>query len=73
MSIYSLLKASTFDAQTAEAVAAAFEDVLVDFKLVNRRDALTDLLAERVFRLAECGEHDPSRLREQVAIQLAVR
>jgi hypothetical protein len=48
------------------AITAAFKQLLLDFKLVDRDDAVVTMLAKLVIELARKGERDPERLRAAV-------
>jgi hypothetical protein len=65
MAIYRLLQHSAFEPEHISAMAVAFEQALADLKLVDRTDPLTELIARKVIEIAQCGERDPIRLREQ--------
>jgi hypothetical protein len=44
----------------------AFEDTLRELRLTNRADPASEVVARKVIELAQRGERDPVRLREQV-------
>jgi hypothetical protein len=48
------------------AMTTAFEQLLLDFKLVDRDDAVVTMMAKLVVELARNGERDPERLRNAV-------
>jgi hypothetical protein len=48
------------------AMTTAFEQLLLDFKLADRDDAVVAMLAKLVVELARNGERDPERLRDAV-------
>jgi hypothetical protein len=47
-------------------MTTAFEQLLLDFKLVDRDDAVVAMLAKLVVELVRNGERDPERLRDVV-------
>ena len=65
MAIYRLLESSYFDPERIEKVAKAFEDIVRSLRL-NRADPVTELIAKKVFQIAQTGESDPDRLREKL-------
>jgi hypothetical protein len=44
-------------------MAVAYEAVLVDLKLIDRDDPLTEMVANKIIECAATGELDPDRLR----------
>jgi hypothetical protein len=55
-----------FRREEIAAITAAFKQLLLDFKLVDRDDAVVTMLAKLVIELARNGERDPERLRAAV-------
>jgi hypothetical protein len=55
-----------FGREEIAAITAAFKQLLLDFKLVDRDDAVVTMLAKLVIELARNGERDPERLRAAV-------
>jgi len=47
-------------------MTTAFEQLLLDYKLVSRDDPLVTMLAKLVIELLRDGERDPEKLRKQV-------
>jgi len=47
-------------------MTTAFDQLLLDYKLVSRDDPLVTMLAKLVIELVRNGEHDPEKLRKQV-------
>jgi hypothetical protein len=66
MTIHPLLNSRAFDPETIEVMVAVFEDALRELRLTNRADPATEVVARKVIELAQRGERDPVRLREQV-------
>ena len=54
-----------FDPEDIAIITAAFEDTLHELRLVRRRDPIVTLVAKALIEVAERGERDPVRLREQ--------
>jgi hypothetical protein len=55
-----------FGREEIAAITAAFKQLLLDFKLVDRDDAVVTMLAKLIIELARNGERDPERLRAAV-------
>jgi CheY-like chemotaxis protein len=71
MAIYRLLENSYFDPERIEKVAKAFEDIVRSLHL-DRTEPVTELLAKKVFQMAQTGESDPDRLRQMALAELGV-
>jgi CheY-like chemotaxis protein len=71
MTIYRLLENSYFDPERVEKVAKAFEDIVRSLWL-DRAEPVTELIAKKVFQIAQTGESDPDRLREKTLAELGV-
>jgi len=56
---------------TIAVMVTAFEDALHELRLTDRADPATELVARKVIELAERGERDPARLRDQVVRSLS--
>ena len=69
MSIHVFLDAA-FTPEDVQILAAAFEDALKALGLVDREDAVTKLVAEKIITAAKTGERDPERLRDAVLAEL---
>jgi hypothetical protein len=70
MPLTPFLKEATFDPMAIEAMSAAFEAVCVSLQLVNRSDAITEIVARKVIEVAGTGERDPERIRDLVLLAL---
>ena len=71
MPIHRLLQNHVFDSDTIAVMVTAFEDALRELRLTDRADPATELVARKVIELAERGERDPARLRDQVVRSLS--
>ena len=69
MSIRANLDAA-FTPEDVQILVAAFEDTLKALRLVDREDAVTKLVAEKIIATAKTGERDPERLRDAVLAEL---
>jgi hypothetical protein len=66
MTFHPLLNSPAFDPETIAVMVPAFEDTLRELRLTNRADPASEVVARKVIELAQRGERDPVRLREQV-------
>jgi len=71
MPIHRLVQNHAFDPDTIAVMVTAFEDALRELRLTDRADPATELVARKVIELAERGERDPARLRDQVVRSLS--
>ena len=71
MAIYRLLENSYFDPERVEKVAKAFEDIVRSLHL-DRVEPVTELIAKKVFQIAQTGESDPDRLRQKTLSELGM-
>jgi hypothetical protein len=65
MSIHVFLDAA-FTPEDVQILAAAFEEAFKALGLVDREDAVTKLVAEKIITAAKRGERDPEQLRDAV-------
>ncbi len=64
MSINRLLQDSAFEPEQIDRIAAAYKEVLHGLRLTNRIDPLTEVVAEKVFGIAQSGAIDTARITE---------
>ena len=64
VSINRLLQDSAFEPEQIDRIAAAYIQVLHALRLTNRIDPLTEIVAERIFGIAQTGEVDTARITE---------
>jgi hypothetical protein len=62
VAIYRLLQGAVFDDHDVKAMTRAYEDALLQLKLTNRNDPVTEIVARKIVELAQSGERDPERL-----------
>jgi hypothetical protein len=65
MPINGALREYAFAPEDITIIVAAFEDTLRHLKLEDRSDPLTTLVAKKMIEIAQAGERDPVRLRDQ--------
>jgi hypothetical protein len=63
VALYRRLAGAAFDDRAVKAMAVAYEAVLLDLKLIDRDDALTEIIANKIIECAATGERDADRLR----------
>ena len=71
MAIYRLLQQSAFEPEDVERMASAYEQALIELRLVDRNDPLTELLAKLIVEVAQTGEKDPKTICAHALHQLA--
>jgi hypothetical protein len=72
MAIYRLLKFAAFDPEMIASMTAAYEDALRVLRLADRQDPITELVAKKIIEIAQLGESDPARIREQALKELGI-
>ena len=64
MPIYDLLNSQgSFEPEEVAKLGQVFEDVLQTLGLADRKDAMTAMVAKKLFELAEAGVREPVRLK----------
>lgn len=64
MSITPFLKDRAFGPDDLHAMGIAFDDVRQALQLNAQTDILNTVVANKIIKLAQCGVHDPSQLRD---------
>jgi hypothetical protein len=54
-------------------MTAAYEDALIDLRVTNRDDPITELIAKSIVNVTATGERDPILIRERAMNALGVR
>lgn len=72
MAIYRLLQGSAFEPEAVTRIASAYEDALRALKLADRTDPLTQIVAKKVFEIAQTGERDPARITSLALKELGI-
>jgi hypothetical protein len=70
MRIIGLLQYHVFGPDEIKVLTGVFEDTLRELRLADRTDPLTKIIAKKIIDLAQRGESDPVRLREQTVQSL---
>jgi hypothetical protein len=55
-----------------QAMTAAYEGALVDLRLTNHDDPITELVAKTIVNVTATGERDPIRIKERAINALGV-
>ena len=71
MPLYRLLQHQAFEPPQLQAMAYAFENACHDLKLQLKDDRERERVARKVIEIAQRGERDPIRLKEQVLAELS--
>ena len=66
MTIYRLLKNTTFEPEAVEAMGRAYEDLLAHLKLADRNDPFTEIVAKEIIKVASRGVHGATEIRTMV-------
>jgi hypothetical protein len=70
MTIYRLLKNTTFEPEAVEAMGRAYENLLADLRLADRNDPFTETVAKEIVKIASRGVRDASEIRAEVLTTL---
>ena len=65
MAIYRLIANGTFGPDEIKAMTAAYEAALVDLRLVDRDDPITEIVATAIVSITSMGERDPATIKER--------
>lgn len=73
MAIYRLIANGSFGPDEIESMTAAYERVLVDLRLADRNDPLTEIVAKAIVNVTATGERDPQVIAQRALNALGVR
>jgi hypothetical protein len=73
MAIYRLIANGSFGPDVIEAMTAAYEAALLDLRMIDRSDPLTELIAKSIVNVTATGERDPEIIKERALNALGVR
>jgi hypothetical protein len=68
MPVTKLLERANFDPEAIGDISQAFKDALRDLGLNDRDYPLTEIVAKKIMEVAESGERDPERIRQQASL-----
>jgi hypothetical protein len=70
VAIYRLLQTSAFEPADVERISSAYEQALIELRLVDRNDPLTEILAKLIVEVAQTGEKDSETICARALHQL---
>lgn len=73
MAIYRLITDGSFGPDAIEIMTAAYEAALVDLRMIDRSDPLTELIAKSIVSVTATGERNPETIKERALNALGVR
>jgi hypothetical protein len=73
MAIYRLIANGSFGPDEIEVMTAAYEDALIDLRVANRDEPITELIAKAIVNVTATGERDPILIKERAINALGVR
>ena len=73
MAIYRLIANGTFGPDEIEAMTAAYESALIDLRLVDRDDPITEIVAAAIVSITSRGERDPVTIKDRALSALGAR
>lgn len=73
MAIYRLIDAGAFGPDEIEAMTAAYEGALVELRLVDRNDPLTEIIAKSIVNVTATGERDSEIIKTRALNAIGVR
>jgi len=73
MAIYRLIANGSFGPDEIKVMTAAYEDALIDLRVANRDDPITELLAKAIVNVTATGERDPILVKERAINALGMR
>ena len=65
MAIYRLIANGTFGPEEIKAMTAAYEAAVLDLRLVDRDDPLTEIVARAILSITSKGERDPTTIKDR--------
>jgi hypothetical protein len=72
MTIYNLFKSTPFGPEEIQILVVAYEETLRALGLVQRRDALTELVAQKIIAIAQTGVRDASVIAKRAIGELGL-
>jgi hypothetical protein len=72
VAIYRLIADGSFGPDEIQAMTAAYETALIDLRLTDRDDPITELIARSIVTVTAAGERDPARIKERAINALGV-
>jgi hypothetical protein len=73
MAIYRLLKNSTLEPEEIGRITEAYQQALDTLCVKDRDDALTEMIAKQIIKIAQAGVHDVAQLSALAVAELRIR
>ena len=73
IAIYRLIANGSFGPDEIEVMTAAYEGALIDLRLPDRDDPITEIIARSIVNVTATGERNPVLIRERAINALGVR
>ena len=73
MAIYRLIANSSFGPDEIKAMTAAYEGSLVDLRLADRDDPITEIIATAIVSITSKGERDPATIKNRALNAIGVK
>ena len=70
MAMYRMLSGRVFEPEDIKAMTSAYEAVLAELDLVDRHDALTEIIASKIIALCQTGICEAGQLAERTMKEL---
>ena len=72
MAIYRLIANGEFGPEEIEAMTAAYESALLDLRLTDRDDPITEIIAKTIVNITSTGERNPTLIKERAINALGI-
>ena len=73
MAIYRLIANGSFGPAEIKAMAAAYEAALLELRLVDREDPITEIVAVDIVNIASMGERNPAIIKDRALNSIGAR
>jgi len=73
MAIYRSMANGSFGPDEIKVMTAAYKDALLDLRVANRDDPITELIAKPIVNVTATGERDPILVKERAINALGMR
>jgi hypothetical protein len=73
MAIYRFIANGSFGPDEIKVMTEAYEGALIDLRIVNRDDPVTELIAKSIVNVTATGERDPRVVKERAVNALGIR
>ena len=72
MAIYRIFRTTVFEPEEIVIMSAAYEHCLRVLQLADREDPITELVAQKIIKVARTGEPDPAKISERALQELGI-